>query len=215
MEEATLLQVKQDLLELRFQRATPAKHSEYWLFGGSAASAEGLRMLPSLFGLSWAWQDAEIVVDFIDGPDSGESDLLTWPEFVGIAAIGHRVLVRWAGVRLPVRVIVCPGAGVRVSIEHMDEGELRMLHHCVVERFVQQAIERMHESAVLIGCDTRGIANAAPERLVGYGSGLPVSILCPDFLLTHRSLAHSGVVRDSHQIVQAYDGMSLLHTSGP
>lgn len=212
MDKTTTQRLKQDLLGVRLLE-TPAKDSEYWLFGSPAASAATLRTLPSLLGLDWAWRGDELIVDFIDGPESGESDLVGWTEFAQIAAGSDRLLVRWAGHRLPVRVIVCPGLGVRVAIEHMDEGELRTLHNGVVERFVEPAIERMDRHPFMVGCDTRGIIQHNPERILDHRNDLGTSILCPDFLLTHRAIVLSGVEHDSNQTVHMYDGLCLIRSS--
>lgn len=209
MSNTAINRLMHDLLDVVFY-GVPRKDSEYWLFGGPAASAGTLHTLPSLLGLEWAWQGDELVVGYIDGPFSGEADLLTWSELAEALAEGHRLSVRWAGCRLPVRATVCPGLGVKVAIEHMDQEELQTLHRSVVKNFVGPAIRDVERSPVLIGCDTRSIVEVCPERILGYGSGSSALLLCPDFILANRDVVRSAVELDSDQTMRQYDEIQLI-----
>jgi len=208
MSNTAIQQLLHDLLDVSFY-GFPRRDSEYWLFGGPAANGETLHSLPTLLGLKWAWQGEELVVDYIDGPYSGETDLLTWSELEEVLTEGRRLLVRWAGCRLPVRATVCPGLGVKVAIEHMDQDELQKLHRNVVKSFVGPAVQEVERSPVLIGCDTRGVAAVRPELILGYGSKAGASLLCPDFLLVRRDRVGATVELDSDQTIHEYDELQL------
>lgn len=213
MRNTAIQRLMHDLLDVAFY-GIPRKDSEYWLFGGPAVDAETLHSLPTLLGFEWAWQGEELVVDYIDGPYSGETDLLTWSELAEALAESQRLLVRWAGCRLPVRVLVCPGLGVEVAIEHMDQGELQMLHRSVVKNFVGPAVQEVERSPVLIGCDTLGVVEVRPELILAYKSSTGASLLCPDFLLGDRDLVGSTVELDSDQTIHEYDELQLTLCQG-
>ena len=209
MDAATIQRIEQEMLDVRFAMPKPAKDSEYWLFGGPAASLGRVRVLPKLLGLRWAWQGDELVVDFLEGPDSYQSDLLGWSDLAAEVARGHRLMVRWAGFDLPLRVVICPGLGVRAAIEHLNEAELRRLHQSVVREFAHLAIEDVSAYKVLIGCDTRGIMDHDPEQVFSSDDrGLP--LLCPDYVLASNSIAQSAFCQDSRQTLRSYDGLFLI-----
>lgn len=209
MDAATIQRIEQDMLDVRFATPKPAKDSEYWLFGGPAASLGRVRVLPQLLGLRWAWQGDELVVDFLEGPDSYQSDLLGWPALAAEVARGHRLMVRWAGFDLPLRVVICPGLGVRAAIEHLTEAEFRGLHQSVVREFVHLAIEEMNAYKVLIGCDTRGIVEHVPEQIL-RSDDRSAPYLCPDYVLASNSIAQSAFCHDGRQTLRCYDGLSLI-----
>ena len=96
----------------------------------------------------------------------------------------------------------------------MDEGEFIALHRSVVLGFVDQAIQKMNEFRLLIGCDTSGFMEIQPERLLTLGCDVQQSSHCPDFLLTHQQLALSMVSINTHCQMKAYGGLSLIRQGG-
>lgn len=191
----------------------PRTGSEYWLFGSPSADSASLRLLPELLGYGWAWQGGELVVDYIGGPYSGQSDVVSWNELTEILGGGTRILVRWAGSRLPVRVILVPALGVRIAIEHMDLDEVKSLHRRVVGRIIDVAVVESERDKLMVGCDTLGLYEADPERLLRNDSSLSFRAPNLDFLLASPRLIALGVEPNVHHEITNHNGLRLLVSS--
>ena len=209
MKEVSNERMIEHIASIRFPR--PASDSEYWLFGSPAASADALRGLPAILEMKWELRDGNrVLVDFLDGPDSNRPHLYTWPEFSTATKGKHRFMVRWLDSKLPVRVLICPGYGVILEIENMDERELDALHALVVRGFVDPAIADMHTNPILIGCDSQGNYEEGAERLLGLGQPVSAPIRCPTYVLTSKEIADAGFRPESYETLQVGAEVTLL-----
>lgn len=162
-------------------------------------------------GLDWGTREEQVIVDFVDGEYSGETELLSWTEIAQLLEGKGRLSLRWEGFRLPVRVLVCPAQGVSLEIEFLGEHELRSMHRAIVERVLPRFLGQ-NARWVFWGASTSGEVDFRPEGMLYPGARIhPGREL--DFVLVDANSASQVDVHNLPGFVSEFSGIKVFTRS--